>query len=407
VNVKDATVREKSITETGCPACAGMALESFYTVDQVPVNSCILMASCEEALAYPKGDIDLTYCHDCGFVFNARFDEKLIEYSGRYEETQGYSETFNAFHKRLAEELIAKHDLRGKEVLEIGCGKGEFLTLICELGDNRGTGFDPSYVAERSRASRSSRTTFVTDFYSEGYTASGADLLCCKMTLEHIPRVAHFVSMVRATIGEGRSTVVFFQVPEASKILKECRFWDIYYEHCSYFDRASLEQLFTACGFQVTESWVDYDGQYLMIEALPAAPGEGLTLAKAETTTVLAETERAMRYFARAVPGRIAEWKRVVADLNAEKRRVVLWGSGSKAVSFLTTLRIREEVDAVVDINPHRQGMFMPGTGQPIVAPEALIAAPPHTIIIMNPIYRSEISAQLASMGLAPEILTL
>ena len=125
-----------------CPACGGASLESFYVVKNVPVNSCILMASREEALGYPKGEINLVYCHDCGFIYNAKFDEKLIEHSGRYEETQGYSRTFNAFHERLAENLIERHDLHGKEILEIGCGKGEFLTLLCDLGENRGTGFD-------------------------------------------------------------------------------------------------------------------------------------------------------------------------------------------------------------------------------------------------------------------------
>ena len=56
------------------------------------------------------------------------------EYSGRYESTQGYSPTFNAFHERLAQDMIDRFDLHGKEIIEIGCGNGEFLVLLCELG---------------------------------------------------------------------------------------------------------------------------------------------------------------------------------------------------------------------------------------------------------------------------------
>jgi len=405
MNVEDATFRPDPVTKTGCPACDGGTLESFYRVDQVPVNSCILMTSRDEALAYPKGDIDLCFCHDCGFVFNARFDEWLIEYSGRYEETQGYSETFNKFQRRLAEDLIARHDLHGKEILEIGCGKGEFLTLICELGENRGTGFDPSYVKERSRAQDSSRTTFVTDFYSEHYKHYAADLLCCKMTLEHIPQVAQFLSTVRAAIGARTGTMVFFQIPEASIILEDCRFWDIYYEHCSYFGRESLARLFTVCGFTVTDTWVDYDDQYLMIEALSAdtAATRGLA-AGADSPSV---SEAALRHFIQAAPGRIGQWRDFVSAQHAQGKRIVLWGSGSKAVSFLTTLGIGDEIDAAVDINPNRQGMFMPGTGHPIIAPEVLTERAPDVVIIMNPVYRKEISEQLASMGLGPEIRTL
>lgn len=388
-----------------CPACGGASLESFYVVKNVPVNSCILMASREEALGYPKGEINLVYCHDCGFIYNAKFDEKLIEYSGRYEETQGYSRTFNAFHERLAENLIERHDLHGKEILEIGCGKGEFLTLLCDLGENRGTGFDPSYVAERSRAGSSARTTFVTDFYSERYAEHKADFLCCKMTLEHIPLVARFVSTVRAAVGDRSETVVFFQVPDASIILENCRFWDIYYEHCSYFDRGSLARLFADCGFQVSRTWVDYDDQYLMIEAFPANPLDEPDPCRSGPS--MEESRAAMRRFVAATPARIDQWSQVIAERSGAGKKIVLWGSGSKAVSFLTTLGIETQIQHVVDINPHRQGMYMPGTGQPIVGPEFLETDPPDTVIIMNPVYRSEISAKLTTMELYPEILAL
>ena len=388
-----------------CPACGGASLESFYVVKNVPVNSCILMASREEALGYPKGEIDLVYCHDCGFIHNAQFDQKLIEYSERYEETQGYSGTFNDFHKCLVEDLIERHDLHGKEVLEIGCGKGEFLTLLCDLGDNHGTGFDPTYVAERSRARSSARTTFVTDFYSERYGEYKADFLCCKMTLEHIPLVARFVSTVRAAIGDRMETIVFFQVPEVSIILKNCRFWDIYYEHCSYFDHGSLARLFGDCGFNVSRTWVGYDNQYLMIEALPV--DRLYESDRGESNASTEESRDAVWRFAATVPARIGHWSQVVEELSAVGKKIVLWGSGSKAVSFLTTLGIDTQIRQVVDINPHRQDMYMPGTGQLIVGPEFLESDPPDTVIIMNPIYRSEISAKLAAMGLNPQILAL
>lgn len=388
-----------------CHACGGTSLESFYAVKNVPVNSCILIPSREEALNFPKGEIDLVYCHDCGFIYNARFDEKLIEYSERYEGTQGYSGTFNAFNKRLGEDLIERHALHGKEILDIGCGQGEFLALICDLGDNRGIGFDPSYVAGFSCEGTSTRTTFVTDFYSERYAGYKADFLSCKMTLEHIPLVARFLSTIRAAIGDRSETIVFFQVPEASIILEDCRFWDIYYEHCSYFDCGSLARLFAGCGFQVSRTWVGYDDQYLMIEAVPADRPERPDASGSELS--IEQSRAAMQRFAAAVPGRIGHWSQVVAERAGAGKKVVLWGSGSKAVSFLTTLDIDTQVQHVVDINHHRQGMYMPGTGQLIVGPDFLKSASPDTVIIMNPIYCSEISEMLAAMGLHPEILAV
>jgi hypothetical protein len=66
---------------------------------------------------------------------------------------------------------------------------------------------------------------------------------------------------------------------------------------------------------------------------------------------------------------------------------------------------LEREVPYVVDINPHKQGAFMPGTGQQVVGPESLVEFQPDTVILMNPVYRDEVSRQLVSLGLAPELV--
>ena len=94
--------------------------------------------------------IALAFRPACGFISNVAFDPSLQEYSSGYEATQSFSPTFNAFAHRLARQLVDQYDLHGKEIIEIGCGQGEFLTTLCELGDNRGVGFDPAYVGGRT-----------------------------------------------------------------------------------------------------------------------------------------------------------------------------------------------------------------------------------------------------------------
>jgi len=100
-------------------------------------------------------------------------------------------------------------------------------------------------------------------------------------------------------------------------------------------------------------------------------------------------------------------WRERVRSAWADGRSVVLWGGGSKGVSFLTTLGLKEEVASVVDINPYKQGKFMPGTGHPVIAPKALVDQPPNLVIVMNPIYVTEVSTSLKELGLEPKITTL
>src|ERR1700761_5181881 len=116
-----------------CPNCRVGNMEVIHHVQGVPVHSVLLMPTREVAVSYPKGDIALGYCSHCGFVSNTLFNTAVHEYSAQYEETQGFSGTFRAFLARLAQSLIDKFDLHGKKIVEIGCGKGEFLTLLCEM----------------------------------------------------------------------------------------------------------------------------------------------------------------------------------------------------------------------------------------------------------------------------------
>jgi hypothetical protein len=400
----------------------------FYEVKNVPVNSVLLVMSREEALNFQRGDITLAVCPACGFISNITFDKALTQYTARYEATQGYSPTFNKFHRALAQDLIDRYDLHGKDVIEIGCDKGDFITMLVEMGDNRGVGFDPAYVPDRHPSPAADRLTFIPDFYSEKYAEYHADFICCKMTLEHIPDVGDFASTVRRSIGDRPDTVVFFQIPNARYVLCDVAFWDIYYEHCSYFTKGSLARLFRRCGFDVRDLWTAYDDQYLMIEArsspetefllrnsvstaLPEAGGQGS--GGAEEKEIVgeespAETLDMVAYFVEHYEAKRDEWQRELARMKAAGQKVVLWGGGSKGVAFLTTLgQSLDDIAYAVDINPIKNGAFMAGTGQEIVAPSFLQEYRPDVVIIMNPVYRDEITRDLTTMGLSPDIRTL
>jgi SAM-dependent methyltransferase len=377
----------------------------FYEVAQVPVHSVLLMPTRERALGYRRGDIRLGVCETCGFISNVAFDATVHEYSLGYEATQSYSPTFNAFHTKLAQDLIDRYNLRNKHVIEIGCGQGEFLILLCELGNNQGVGFDPAYDAARPRQFDPTQVEFVQDFYSERYTAVQGDFIACKMTLEHIPNTAEFVSMVRRSIADRLETVVFFQIPNATYVMRDVAFWDIYYEHCSYFSAGSLAYLFESCGFEVLQIATQYDGQYLTIEARPV-PQEAVAISN-QARQGVAEIKADVAVFRQKYPDILKGWATRLAAFRAANKRVVIWGSGSKGVAFLTTLAGSDIIRYAVDVNPYRYGTFMPGAGQEIVGPAFLREYRPDVVIIMNPIYCDEIQRTLHGMGLSPQLFTV
>ena len=382
-----------------CPCCGGLAGAPFYEVPRVPVHSVTVLRTPEAARAITTGRIALSLCEQCGFVFNAAFDGNKQDYFHDYVSTQAASSVFNSFHRRLAQDLIDRHGLHGRDVVEIGCGQGEFLQLLASLGGNRGTGFDPAYEPS-TELPRDVR--IIKDVYSARHAEAAGDFIACKMTLEHIDTVASFVGGVRDAAGDDPARVVFFQVPDAAHIFAQAGFWDVYYEHCSYFCPGTLRTLFEAAGFAVSTVRSDYDGQYLMVEGNPTSRPHA-PMPPADLAAIVSLVRR----FAREVPEHLAGWSRDLAAGKRAGRRTVLWGGGSKAVSFLTTLGITDEIEAAVDQNHEKHGSFLAVTAHPVIGPEALRDAPIDRVILMNPIYQEEVAAQLDRLNCRAELLAV
>ena len=391
------------LAEHHCPNCGHKGLSLFYEVSNVPVHSCLMMSSQEEGRNFPCGDVVLGFCDHCGFITNIEFDRRWSAYAPNYEDQQSYSPTFNKFALDLANRLIDKYDLHNKDIVEIGCSKGDFLLLLCELGNNRGVGIDPSVVPGRVESEAAERVTFIQDYYGEQHAKYVGDFICCRHTLEHIQPTFEFISTVRRSIGD-RNIPVFFEIPDTTRVLKDMAFEDIYYEHTSYFTPGSLARLFRSCGFEVTDVYRDYGDQYLFIEAIPVATPSDKIHPFEET---LEQTIEDVKFFADNIQKKLDDWRQKLDTMQAEGQKVVVWGSGSKCVAFLTTLDTIDKIQYVVDINPHRHGKFIPGVGKQIMSPEFLKEYQPDTVIVMNGIYCEEIQKMLDEMGVSTNVIPL
>jgi 2-polyprenyl-3-methyl-5-hydroxy-6-metoxy-1,4-benzoquinol methylase len=389
---------------SGCPCCGGTSTEVIYRVPSIPVHSCVLLETPAAALNFPRRDLELSYCNECGFAYNRIFDEAAMRYSTDFEESQHFSDTFNGFASRLAAEIADRCQTSGKRILEIGCGKGEFLTELCRVGGARGVGIDPGYREDAGRLNRSARVEFVVDHFGPDYAGPIPDVVLCRHTLEHIPAVASFVAYIRRTLGDRRDAWVVFETPDFKRVLKEAAFWDIYYEHCSYFSPGTHAHLFRANEFDVTDLALAYDAQYIIQYARPA---HGRTRAYLPLEHDCDELRALARTFSERARRNQARWRKRIGEAHQHGRAVMLWGGGSKAVSFLTTLDLRNEIRAVVDINPYKQGKFVAGTAHPVVPPESIAELHPDLVIVMNPIYVEEVRRALASLNLHPEVVAV
>lgn len=387
-------------TERICPVCRSTNTNVFLKIPEVPVHCNLLWETRRDALNVPRSDIILVFCDDCGHIFNGAFDPGLMEYTQQYENSLHFSPFFQGYATELADRLIETYDLRGKNIIEIGCGKGEFLKLLCEMGGNKGVGFDSSYENIGGTIDPDSGITFVKDFYSERYLNYQSDFICCRHVLEHIQYPYDFLMDIRKIIGNNKK-IVFFEVPNVDYTLKDLGIWDLIYEHRSFFSRNSLAFLFDSCGFSICNLTETYNGQFLCIEAVPGK------IPSHPDTELLANNE--IRHNVKKFPGtfwaKIEAWKEKVKMIRQSGQKAVLWGAGSKGVTFLNMMGGRDNIEYVIDINPRKQGKYIPGTAQKIFGLEFLQEYKPDIVIVMNPIYQNEIQQTLNNSGLSTKLM--
>jgi SAM-dependent methyltransferase len=396
----DGSMARAVCATTLCPVCLGAPYAPFLRMPSVPVHVGALWPTREKAVGCPKGELDLCVCHGCGFVGNRAFDPARVDYDAQYDNALHHSPFFQKFERELAERLVEQYGVRGRDVIEIGSGTGHFLALLGELGGNRGVGFDPSHEAAYADPGVGDGVRVVRDYYGEAYADLPLDFLVCRQVLEHVPEPRPFLEALRPLLARHPGAIGYFEVPNALLALRDLSIWNLIYEHPGNHTPTSLAELFRACGFEVLDVRESYEGQFVSAEVRASdaprgpAPEAGAVAETVGLAESLGEHFRAIR----------ARWDARLAALAAEGRRAAVWGGGAKGVSFLNLLAGGQEVDCVVDINPRKQGSFLPGTGQRIVAPEALRERPPDLVIVMNPIYEAEIREQLAALGVATPV---
>jgi FlaA1/EpsC-like NDP-sugar epimerase len=157
------------------------------------------------------------------------------------------------------------------------------------------------------------------------------------------------------------------------------------------------------CGFGRREIRRTFHDQFLCAFAEP-----GDSEKDAEGTTFDADRADVVRHaeiFSAAFSEQVQFWEQELEALERSEARVVLWGAGSKGVTFLNILKNSESIAYVVDINERKHGRYIPGSGQGIAAPGFLKKYRPDVIILMNPAYEAEVRKTVGQMDLHPKII--
>ena len=241
-----------------CVLCAGQNVTTVQRA-KVPTLQNRDYATANEALAARHGRLDVQACSNCGYACNAAFDSALLAYDEKCNNDVP-SRVFDEYYRQIAAYLRERYVPRGGVVLDIGCGKGQFLqTMIGMFSNIRGIGVDPS-----CRAYDGERLKLVPAEFPKFLPESAPDLVVCRHTLEHIPNPVRFIRAIGDAVPV--RTPVFFEIPDAAWIVRNGAFWDWCYEHVNYFIAESAAHALMAAKIGNTTSTNGFGAQYLWME---------------------------------------------------------------------------------------------------------------------------------------------
>jgi hypothetical protein len=343
----------------------------LYKAEQFPVFQNRMFDSAIEAIACPRGDILLAQNINTGLISNILFDSQLLTYDRNYQNEQAISERFK-IHLDDVVELIRPY-FQSKNVIEVGCGKGYFLEKLRTAGYNA-TGLDPTYEGDDQGVIRA--------FYGPelGIFAEGIIL---RHVLEHIQDPLSFLRLIRDS-NAGKGTI-YIEVPCFDWICERRAWFDIFYEHVNYF---RLNDFYSMFG-KVHAAGRIFNGQYLYAIADLATLREPRFTK--DTFNFPADFLRSLSHL---IERHSQESTNARAPIVSQNRRIVVWGAASKGVIFTLHLqRAGLPIDRIVDINPKKQGRYIPATGLRVSSPkEAMESLPLKTMIyVMNSNYLDEI----------------
>ena len=391
-----------------CIAC-GHALSPLMTLDDMPASAQNIPAASELAEDHPLS-LTLCQCPSCGLV---QFDTEPVDYYRDVIRAGGGTRTMTRLrHEEYARLLTAMQEqhIRGRRIVEVGCGRGEFLRMWQNLAEDPegaaalacdqerdplsgqpnaaplhlvGIEHKPSLVAEANASADKKYRVY--EGFATGdvrYPEGPFDAFVQFNFLEHQPDPCDMLRNIWHNLKP--QALGLITVPSFEYILRYNGYYELLRDHIANYTEFTLQKLLQDCGFELLSmDLVNRD----TIEAIvrKADPDE------------LSELHYSGRLI--DVSALRDSYDRLSASVNAHidhlsesRRTMAIWGASHQGFTLAATTKLGGRVEYIIDSAPFKQGRFSPASHIPIVAPDYAVAHPVDEILIVAPGYTDEIA---------------
>lgn len=375
-----------------CIAC-GSCLQPLMTLDNMPASAQDIPDKSELSKDHPIS-LTLCQCGQCGLV---QFDTEPVHYYKDVIRAGGGSSTMRALRREEYQRLLDTMKLKGltgRNIIEVGCGRGEFLSFFREYKDEllkeqnnlmeeiRLTGIEhkPELVALARQAGLE-----VYEGFAEGdetFPNAPFDAFVQFNFLEHQPHPKDMLHCIWENLKPGAIGLV--TVPSFEYILQYDGYYELLRDHIAYYTKDTLRRLFESAGFRtISERTVNRDTLEIIVEKLTEVPKEAEPYTGGFTdVSALMENYETLR----------RDITKYLDQLDAAGRTLAIWGASHQGFTLAATTGLGGRVRYIIDSAKFKQGRFAPASHIPIYAPEHFLDEPVDEILIVAPGYTDEIA---------------
>lgn len=319
-----------------------------------------------KSLKNDKGaNLEVCQCSGCGLV---QLNNSPVPYYKEVIRAAAFSEEMKNFRMKQFAGFVRKYSLKGKKIIEIGCGRGEYLSLMRQFGvDAYGLEHSVESVKYCDKSELKVSKGFIQNSIDKLNFAPFSAFFILNF-LEHLPDLNStlrgiYNNLVDAAVG-------LVEVPNFDMILRKKLFSEFICDHLFYFTKESLCEVLRLNGFEIIECneiWHDY--------IISAVVGKREKL----------DISHFYKYQEK-IKNEIEEYISRFRD-----KKVAIWGAGHQALAVISLINLAGKIKYVVDSAIFKQGKYTPATHIPIVSPDTLSSDPVDAVIVMAASYSDEV----------------
>ena len=310
-------------------------------------------------------DLTVDQCLDCGMV---QLVGRPVPYYRDVIRAAAFSSQMIDFRRQQFRHFVNENGLVSKKLIEVGCGRGEYLRLMQDAGVSAyGIEHGPTAVDACRNDGLEVQQGFI-DAPSQCLDLAPFDAFMILNFLEHLPQPVSTLRGIAANLANGAVGLV--EVPNLDMIFRRRLFTEFIADHLLYFTRDTFCQTLALGGFEIVNCkavWHEY--------ILSALVRKRHQMDLSGFQAAREQLQRDLRAFIKRLP----------------PRSVSVWGAGHQALATIALTGIGPDLKYVIDSAPFKQNKFTPATHIPIVAPDVLKTDPPSSILVMAASYTDEV----------------